>query len=87
MKPYQKFDGLAIGKMDSYLSSHGLEKSYRTYRPQKSFGDISFDFQRTSLKFDQKEIESLSDDYFTFSAVGKFVNVRYRLSNKCIVLV
>ncbi len=77
MKPYQKFDGLAIGKMDSYLSSHGLEKSYRTYRPQKNFGDISFDFQRTSLKFDQKEMESLSDDYLTFSAVGKFVNVSF----------
>jgi arginyl-tRNA synthetase len=77
MKPYQKFDAIAREKMDSFLSSRSMEKNYRTYRPQKNFGDLSFDFQKSKVSLDVEEINSLSDRYVTFSSVGKFVNVKY----------
>jgi arginyl-tRNA synthetase len=77
MKPYQKFDLMAREKIANFLSSHSYEKNYRTYRPQKNFGDLSFDFQRVQLPIDPQEIDSLSDDFMTFSLVGKFVNVKY----------
>jgi arginyl-tRNA synthetase len=77
MKPYQKFDSMARTKVENFLSSHSYEKNYRTYRPQKNFGDLSFDFQRTQLELDSKEIDTLSDEFMTFSLVGKFLNVKY----------
>ncbi len=77
MKPYQKFDLLSRERMDSYLGKRGIKGSYRAYRPQKGYGDITFDFQREAVTLDPAEIEALSDRYLTFSAYGKFVNVRY----------
>jgi arginyl-tRNA synthetase len=77
MKPYQKFDALANGKIDAFMTRHNIDKNYRTYRPQKNFGDLSFDFQRSNLELDENEIAALSDQYMTFSAVGKFINISY----------
>ncbi|MEM0128101.1 MAG: arginine--tRNA ligase [Thermoplasmatales archaeon] len=77
MKPYLKFDETAKKRIDSYLSSHGLPISYRSYRAQRSFGDITFDFQKSNVTINDREIESLTDDMMTFKTVGKFVNVVY----------
>jgi arginyl-tRNA synthetase len=77
MKPYQKFDAIAIEKMDRLLSSHSIQKSYRVYRSQKSFGDLSFDFQRSVVIPDADDVATLSDQFATFSSKGKFVNVRF----------
>ena len=77
MKPFQKFDAIAREKIDSYLSAYSLERNYRSYRPQKDFGDLSFDFQRSGFNINQEEIAGLSDKYVTFKPVGKFVNAIY----------
>ncbi|MCL5789669.1 MAG: arginine--tRNA ligase [Candidatus Thermoplasmatota archaeon] len=83
MKPYQRFDAIVTDKMDRWLSSHSIQANYRVYRPQKSFGDISFDFQRSGIAPDPEEISALSDRFATFSAKGKFVNVRFNDQEFC----
>lgn len=77
MKPYQRFDEIADRRVEDLLSSRSHGKEYRSYRAHKSFGDLSFDFQRSKISLDQKEISDLSDDKMTFSLTGRFVNVRY----------
>ncbi|MCL5874743.1 MAG: arginine--tRNA ligase [Candidatus Thermoplasmatota archaeon] len=77
MKPYQKFDAMAKEKVESFLSANSVENNYRTYRAQKNFGDISFDFQKSRVIPDADKIAALSDQFVTFSPKGKFVNVRF----------
>jgi len=77
MKPYQKFDAMAKEKIDSHLTSRSIEKNYRTYRPQKNFGDLSFDFQKSKVIPVAGEISALSDQYVTFVPTGKFINVKF----------
>ncbi|MEM0133709.1 MAG: arginine--tRNA ligase [Thermoplasmatales archaeon] len=77
MKPYQKFDSIAREKIDSFLADHSMERNYRSYRPQKNFGDLSFDFQKSKVVLNEKEIADLSDKYVTFLQIGKFVNAKY----------
>ncbi|MGC8644994.1 MAG: arginine--tRNA ligase [Thermoplasmata archaeon] len=77
MKPYAKFDEIAKKKMDSLLLQHGVSPSYRVYRAQRNFGDLTFDFQRSSTVPGREEVSSLSDDLMKFNATGKFVNVTY----------
>ncbi|MGC8618217.1 MAG: arginine--tRNA ligase [Thermoplasmata archaeon] len=77
MKPFQKFDAIAREKIDAYLAAHSLEKNYRSYRPQKDFGDLSFDFQKSKIQLNEREIAGLSDKFVTFKPTGKFVNATY----------
>jgi arginyl-tRNA synthetase len=71
------FDALSRNKIERYLAERNISGNYRSYRPQRNFGDISFDFQKTNVELDRAGVEALSDSNVKFSLSGKFVNVKY----------
>ncbi len=77
MKPYEEYDSLSRTRINEYLKKKSPEAEYRYYRPQRSYGDLSFDFQRSRIPLIREEIESLSDSRISFSVTGKFVNAKY----------
>lgn len=77
MKPYERYDGIAQSRLEEFLKNKSPTNKYRMYRPQRNFGDISFDFQRSGIPLDGDEINLLSDPLMSFALTGKFINVKY----------